>query len=205
MEKLKNYTLKVEDREYNFTDEDLSRLFCEHNDYQKQEFVDEKWRLLDIKKDIKGKSVLDLGCNSGRIGIKCHEAGVKDYTGVDSNWRYLEDCHDQGIKGDFVRMELNDFAKIWKKKFDVVLCLATFHYIIDKEEFIKKMADISKEMFVLEGPVENGDPEFAPKQELVEALLNKYFKSVEFCGPSVSPSPKAIHSKRFIWKCKNNL
>ena len=202
MEKLKNYILNVEGREYKFTDENLDRLFCEHNNYQKQEFVDEKWRLLNV--DVKGKSVLDIGCNSGRIGIKCHEAGVKEYAGIDSNWRYLEDCHDQGVKGEFTQMELNEFADKWKKKFDVVLCLATFHYIEDKDAFIKKIAEITKGLFVLEGPVENGDPKFAPKQEYVEELLNKYFKKVEFCGPSVSPSIKSIHSKRFIWKCQNN-
>ena len=203
MEKVKNYILKVEDREYKFTDENLDRLFCEHKNYQKQEFVDTKWQLLDVAKDIKGKSVLDIGCNSGRIGIKCHEAGVGEYTGIDSNWRYLEDCHDQKVKGNFIQMELNELVDIYHEQFDVILCLATFHYIKDKESFIKRMAEMTKEMFVLEGPVENGDPEFAPKQELVEELLNKYFNSVEFCGPSISPSIKPIHSKRFIWKCRN--
>lgn len=204
---MKTYQLEVKDekggRFYNFTDNNLSRLFCEHNDYQKDEFVNEKWKRLKL--DLKGKSVLDIGCNSGKIGLKCKKSECASYIGFDNNWRYLEDCIDNSInKKDLFLGDLDNIYGFSQGKFDVVLLLATFHYVkADKrDDFIKYMSDITKEMLVFEGPVENGDPDFAPTFKEVEDLLNKYFKRVEFYGESIPPIPniKKEYSKRFIWK-----
>lgn len=201
---MKKYTLKVKDkkgeRSYDFTDENLSRLFCEHSNYQKADFVVSKWEKLKIADQVKGKTILDIGCNSGLQMLNCLKAGAESVTGIDSNWRYLEDCVDNGVGDNLIQAELNDAKVLDLKPFDVVLLLATFHYVRDKESFIERAAKITKEMLVLEGPVENGDPSFAPKREEIERMLNKNFKRVEFVGESVSPSIRPEQSKRFIWK-----
>lgn len=197
--------LKIDDREYDMTNLDLSRLYPEHTNYQTKEFVDEKWKRLNI--DVKGKAILDIGCNSGGMGIKCLENKCKHYTGFDSNWRYLEDCIKAGIKSD-IRSDLligdintEDLSGYFS---DITLLLATFHYVKPelRDGFIKMVSELTSEMLVLEGPVENGEVGFAPKQEEIEMLLNKYFARVEFCGESIPHDKNIIPSraKRFIWK-----
>lgn len=195
--------LKIDDREYDMTGLELSRLNPEHTDYQKQWFVDEKWKRLNI--DVKDKSVLDIGCNMGKMGVKCKENGCRIYRGVDNNWRYLEDCVNAGI--DFKDLsigDINNIRNIGTYKYDIILLLAVFHYVDEdkRDSFIKFMSEITNEMLVLESPVENGEVGFAPKQEEIEMLLNKHFARVEFCGESIPHNPNIIKSraKRFIWK-----
>lgn len=201
--------LKVDDREYNMTGLELSRLNPEHTDYQTQEFVDEKWKRLNI--DVKDKDVLDIGCNMGKIGIKCKENRCRNYYGFDNNWRYLEDCFENGINPDNLFIgDINNIDRMSRMLGNnyidpqIVLLLATFHYVDEdkRDDFIKFMSEITKEMLVLEGPVENGEVGFAPKQEEIEMLLNKYFARVEFCGESIPHDKNIIPSraKRFIWK-----
>jgi SAM-dependent methyltransferase len=194
--------LKIDDREYDFSRMDLSRLYPEHTNYQTKEFVDEKWKRLNI--DVKDKTVLDIGCNSGGIGAKCLENECKEYNGFDNNWRYLEDCVSKGINFNCLHLgDINDVT-IGVGSYDIVLLLATFHYVKPelRDSFIKHLSNITNEMLVLEGPVENGEIGFAPKREEIEMLLNKYFKRVEFCGESIPHSKNIIpeRAKRFIWK-----
>ena len=202
---MKTYQLKITDnkgeRNYDFTDDNLSRLLCEHSDYQNDAFVSGKWEKLNIAEQVKGKTVLDIGCNSGRQMKNCLEAGAKSATGIDSNWRYLEDCVDNGVGQNLRKAELNDpNALRGLGHFDITLLLATLHYVEDKAEFIRQVASLTDEMLVLESPVENGEPDFAPKQEELEQILNENFARVEFCGESISPSKLPSRSKRFIWK-----
>lgn len=202
---MKTYELKIKDQKgerlYDFTDENLSRLLCEHSDYQNDEFVKGKWEKLNIAEQVKGKTVLDIGCCSGRQMLNCLKAGAKSVSGVDSNWRYLEDCVDNGVGHNLRKAELNDpNALRGLGHFDITLLLATLHYVEDKAEFIRQVASLTDEMLVLESPVENGEPDFAPRQEELEQILNENFARVEFCGESISPSKLPSRSKRFIWK-----
>jgi len=175
--------------------------------YQREGFTDKKWELLNInKKDLSGKSIIDLGCNSGWIADNCFTAGASEVSGVDYNWRYLDQAREKGIKSFLC--DLDEFN--FDKEYDVVLCLAVFHYIRDKELFLKKVASATKELFVLEIPVYDKDPDgialhlhdtgkcqyFIPTIKLITLWLNKYFSRVEISN-SIPPD----NSFRLIFKC----
>ena len=194
--------LKIDDRRYDMSKLPLSRLSPEDINYQTAPYVDEKWKRVDI--NVKDKKVLDIGCNIGGMGVRCLKAGCKKYNGVDSNWRYLEQAVSVGIDfkdlfiGEINEMDFTVYSP------DITLLFATFHYVKPelRDIFIETMSKITKEMLVLEGPVENGEVGFAPKQEEIEMLLNKHFARVEFCGESIPHSVNVCEqrSKRFIWK-----
>ncbi|MCP3682293.1 MAG: methyltransferase [bacterium] len=70
--------------------------------------------------DIKGKTVADLGCGTGILGIGCLLLGAKKVYFVDSDEEALEIAKQNANKmkkAEFVNCDVNDF----KKKVDVVI------------------------------------------------------------------------------------
>jgi hypothetical protein len=180
-------------------------LFTHYEKYQRDGFTDKKWDLLKLGEvDLLNRSVIDLGCNEGWIGRNCLNLMADNVTGVDYNWRYLEIARSQGLHTELA--DLDDYE--FKKAYDVVIFLAAFHYVRDKELLLEKIAKNTKEMFILEIPVAEDERPilllhdtgkckyFIPSLPLILFWLNKYFARVDY-WPSVAPD----NSKRLIFKC----
>lgn len=182
-------------------------LLVHHEPYQRPGLTDIKWNQLKMPESISG-SVLDLGCNAGWIGKYCRERGAAKVVGVDNNWRYLEDAKDNGYQTVLSRLE--DFDT--EEKFDNVFCLAVFHYLKDKPEFIRKLAKWTAGECVVEVPLSNLDG-FAmeryygevmiPTMNLMMEWLTNNFKVVKVVGRSISPDGN--NSTRWIFKCSPAL
>lgn len=184
---------------------DYEVLFAHHEPYQRTGLTDEKWRRLKLR-NLTGKTVLDLGCNAGWIGKFCLEAGAARVVGVDCNWRYLEEARQKGVETRLMRLERLEEIE---GQFDYVLCLATFHYLGDKEGFIKECARLARKEFVLEVPVlqEEGlklgakNHYFIPTKDLVLKWLGENFTKVEVVGTSPAPDD----SYRLIFKARHGV
>jgi SAM-dependent methyltransferase len=182
---------------YEIKDENL--LFVHHEPYQRSGLTDKKWKILTVNP--KGKTVFDLGCNSGWIGKYCLERGAKDVLGVDYNWRYLDEARGRGLRTKLMRLE--DISRL-NETADITFCLATMHYILDKEKFIREVSEKTKELFVLEIPIlwEDGlklgkkNHYFIPTKDLILEWLNKYFSKVEVVGETPAPDD----SRRLAFK-----
>lgn len=172
--------------------------------YQKKGFTDVKWKALQLK-DIEGKEILDAGCNEGMIGKYCLESGAKSVDGIDRNWRYLEMARQNGL--NTYLMDLEDITSL-KKKYDVVLCLATMHYIWNKEKFIKQVSEMTNR-FVVEIPVlqESGlkcgkkHEVLIPTPDMMMFWLERYFDRAEIVGES--PAPDDSH--RLVFKAYKDV
>lgn len=83
--------------------------------------------------DIKGKSVIDLGCGSGRYTFLLEEAEPRKLTGVDISDEMLriarEKAQSRGSKARFVKGDLHDFVP--EDQYDVVFSSTLSHYIVD--------------------------------------------------------------------------
>lgn len=177
-------------------------LFAHHEPYQRTGFTDDKWERLQLG-DLTGQTVLDLGCNAGWIGRYCLDAGAKQVVGIDCNWRYLEEARQRGLETKLLRLERLSEVE---GQFDKVLCLATFHYLTDKEAFIKECARLCRQELILEVPVlqEPGlklgpkNHYYIPTPELVLQWLHKYFAQAQVIGES--PAPDDSH--RLIFKAR---
>lgn len=173
---------------YEINDDNL--LFVHHDPYQRSGLTDKKWKMLNVKTT--GKKVFDLGCNSGWIGKYCLDNGASDALGVDYNWRYLDEARKRGLRTKLMRLE--DIATL-DETADITFCLATMHYILDKEKFIREVAEKTNKLFVLEIPIlwEEGlklgkkNHYFIPTKDLVLEWLNKYFSKVEVVGETPAP------------------
>ena len=83
--------------------------------------------------DINGKSVIDLGCGSGRYTFLLEEAGPRKLTGVDISDEMLriarEKADSRSSKARFIKGDLHDFVP--EDQYDVVFSSTLSHYIVD--------------------------------------------------------------------------
>lgn len=165
-------------------------------------FIDEKYQRLNI--DPKGKSIVDIGGNAGKISQLALENGAKSALVIDINWLLLKECQKSRKKG--IRTALLDIKNLKniKEKFDISICASTLHYFKDQEKVISDISNLTKELFVLEMPVsqtgawliDSPKGTYKPPKEVVLQTLCKYFKNCWIDGESVAPDD----SYRLVFK-----
>lgn len=83
--------------------------------------------------DIKGKSVTDLGCGSGRYTFLLEAAGARKVTGVDISDEMLRIAREKAEKrassANFIKGDLHDFVP--DEQYDIVFSSTMSHYIVD--------------------------------------------------------------------------
>lgn len=105
------------------------------------------WTLGILEKAVPGKSILDVGCGSGRYDIALAKAGAKRVVGVDLSPGMLEiafrNAKSAGVaeRCDFI---LGDFlAMDCKGPFDFALALGFFEYLRNPEVHLRKLAALT--------------------------------------------------------------
>ncbi|MBQ2823275.1 MAG: class I SAM-dependent methyltransferase [Oscillospiraceae bacterium] len=91
--------------------------------------------------DLKGKTVLDLGCGYGKNCIDFVNRGAEKVIGIDISEKMLEVAKTESSheKISYIRMSMTDISSL-NMKFDFVYSSLALHYI---EDFPKLMKDIS--------------------------------------------------------------
>jgi len=106
-----------------------------------------------IPEDLSGKTVLDIGCNSGFFSFLCESRGAKKVIGIDRNSHYIKQANFcSKIKNsnvDFRIMNVYDINNIGIN-FDVVLFLGTLYHLTDLETVMKIISNINKKTLILE-------------------------------------------------------
>jgi 2-polyprenyl-3-methyl-5-hydroxy-6-metoxy-1,4-benzoquinol methylase len=102
--------------------------------------------------DLTGRTVLDLGCNTGYFCFEAIRRGAARVVGYDHSRsairkaRLLADC--LGVKVEFEVRDLNAFKVA--EKFDYVLCLNVLHHLDNPLLVIDQMIAVTRERLVLE-------------------------------------------------------
>jgi len=95
--------------------------------------------------DMTGKSVLDIGCGSGRYMFESVRRGALDVVGLDAAPGALDAARrmasELGMekKVDFIESDFLDFQA--QRKFDVVFAVGYFDYILTPLPHLKKMLE----------------------------------------------------------------
>jgi tRNA (mo5U34)-methyltransferase len=93
-----------------------------------------KWRRFAhaIPQDLRGKSVLDIGCNAGFYSIEMKRRGAARVVGIDSDERYLAQARfaAQMCQADieFYQLSTYDVGKLGEQ-FDLVLFMGVFYHL----------------------------------------------------------------------------
>ncbi|MBI4505187.1 MAG: methyltransferase domain-containing protein [Chloroflexi bacterium] len=111
---------------------------------------------LDACADVAGRSVLDVGCGSGRYAIALAERGAVHVLGVDlaeqmlgiaarlAQQRGVDDvCH--FVRGDFLALPLI-------ATFDYAIAIGVFDYVADADALLGKMAASARRRLVASFP-----------------------------------------------------
>ena len=104
----------------------------------------EKIKKLHIPDNLKGKYVLDIGCNEGFFCFECEKRGAQA-VGIEFNktWHNLalKKKRELSSNAQFLLMDWNNIHTL-NNKFDLILFLASFHYLKDNQlEMLKKIFD----------------------------------------------------------------
>ena len=118
--------------------------------------------------DFSGKSVLDIGCNSGILSLYANKLGADSVRAVDVQAPFIEfftsvvETHALPINVE--QTGFNDLRADTHAS-DVVLFMEVLHWIIDQkgtiEDAIYKAASLAKETLFLETPWDTNEPSIA--------------------------------------------
>jgi tRNA (mo5U34)-methyltransferase len=93
-----------------------------------------KWRSFQdaLPTDLRGQSVLDVGCNAGFYSIEMARRGAARVVGVDSNPRYLAQARlaaeVSGVNLDLRQMSVYDLGSLGER-FDLVLFMGVLYHL----------------------------------------------------------------------------
>jgi tRNA (mo5U34)-methyltransferase len=82
--------------------------------------------------DLRGRTVLDIGCNAGFYSLEMKRRGAQRVVGVDSDQRYLDQARLAskvlGIEIEFRQMSVYDVASLGEQ-FDVILFMGVLYHL----------------------------------------------------------------------------
>lgn len=107
--------------------------------------------------DIKNKTIIDIGCGSGRLCYLLSKEGASKVLGVDYSQQMIEIAKDFVVKKevqDKIELRCIDFLSKFEtdSKFDISVALGVFDYLKNPKEFLLKMKLISNEKVIASYP-----------------------------------------------------
>jgi SAM-dependent methyltransferase len=134
--------------------------------------------------DVKDKTVLDFGCNTGYIAFRLIEKGAKHITAIDLKpelikiclWIWALEKHYNTI--DFICANKYDWANEYNDTFDIGLNLSNFDYDKTIDE-LKEYGHLAKTWYI---EPTNHNPHYKTIEEILEWGVNELsqFGEVEF-------------------------
>jgi SAM-dependent methyltransferase len=160
----------------------------------------EKFRQLTQGIDLKGKRVLDVGCNLGMMCRLARDAGASYVLGIDRSRDFVEQARAIWPDGKFVVKNANAATGYW----NVVLASAVFHHIPDQRGFLARMARITKLLLMDVWLYPNDGAaaiflaergHWVPNRAAFRHMAGQHFGKVEEKGRALSPNK----TERFIF------
>ena len=112
--------------------------------------------VMDKAGDVRGKTICDIGCGSGRFVTELAKRGASHVTGVDVAPEMLKLARELVVKDgvsdrcDFVLTDVRD----WKtdRKFDISIAIGFWDYIMEPPERLRIIRSLTREKFLSAWP-----------------------------------------------------
>lgn len=115
---------------------------------------EDKLRLVQLPEDLRGKSVLDIGCNEGFFAFEAERRGAAYVLAVDSNVEARKKFHvvKRLLKSDveFLFLNVTDLDARTIGRFDVTLFMSVFHHLEYPFLALDRVASVTREMAIME-------------------------------------------------------
>ena len=147
---------------------------------------------------LKGKKILDIGCNAGFFALKLIEAGCDYIVGIDGRQSHIDKANFVfNVKeiekkrydfhyGDIYNLDFKSFGE-----FDIVICLGFFHHVNKPIELLEKISEVNSDLLLLETRLTKIPGKFIHIQDDVDQ--NHYANSIDY-SLTMFPSKKAVLS-----------
>lgn len=105
--------------------------------------LQEKPAIFSLLPDLKGKSILDMGCGFGENSEEFIKRGASEVFGIDISENMLEKAikENNHINVDYEKMNMTDISSL-DRRFDVAFSSLAIHYIDDFDKLLKDVHSI---------------------------------------------------------------
>lgn len=109
-----------------------------------------RWKVISkyLPNDMSGKSVLDLGCNSGFFSVQCKLRGAEKVVGVDSfanNVKQAELISEHfKVKCELVHQDAHIYTLTTEDRFDYVIFSRVFYHLKYPNLVLDRLAEMTK-------------------------------------------------------------
>jgi len=105
--------------------------------------------------DVKGKSILDIGCNAGYYSAQCKLNGAGKVLGVDVNQGRPENVIEQAKfaaseLGLDIEYRVQDYQTLPDEQFDIVLFIGVMYHLDDPIFGLRKAASMARHQLIIE-------------------------------------------------------
>ena len=106
--------------------------------------------------DVKGKSVIDIGCWEGKRCLNLKNKGAKSVLGID-----ICESPDR-LNFDFLQIDIMS-DRFWEvEPADIVFCTGVLYHIPDPINFLYRLRKITKEKLIIGTAIDNKSTELSP-------------------------------------------
>ena len=117
----------------------------------------EQMAMLSLLPEVKGSTVLDLGCGAGELCRRIFSLGAKQVIGVDISANMLELARKEVIPGVTFEQKAMEDIEFDPGMFDLVVSSLAFHYVADLQKMFQKIYSFLKPsgllIFSIEHPI----------------------------------------------------
>jgi SAM-dependent methyltransferase len=154
-------------------------------------------KLKNLDYDWTGKSVLDLGCNIGKLGVYVKGKGAEKYKGIDWDKNMIK----LGVERYGLDLEAKNVLTWEDYDYDVVVAMALFHHFTDKQ-LNSVLSKITAKELIFEVPVGNNDVglyQIRTKEWYKDRIEEIYGKVIDIIRSGATNDP---YNQRVIFYCK---
>jgi tRNA (mo5U34)-methyltransferase len=129
-----------------------------------------RWRVLDqvIPKDLRGKSVLDIGCNSGFFSLEMKRRGAERVVGIDimlyllAQSRFTSHWFDLPV--ELYECGAYDLQKL-NTKFDIVVFIGVLYHLKHPLYALEQIAGLCKETMYFQSAIKGPGGDIEPRDD----------------------------------------
>jgi len=168
---------------------------------------EDRWKLIEpyFPKDLTGKTVLDLGCNSGYFSVQMKKRGASRVVSVDSfegaikQTKFLSKWF--GVDLEVIHEEAHVYCLTTDERFDYVLYLGLFYHLKYPVLVLDRLAEMAKSKLFFQTIFVQPDPNFNPKENYSVEEMNKTINTLSF--PRMMFLEKKFNNNLSTWWVSN--
>jgi tRNA (mo5U34)-methyltransferase len=139
----------------------------------------ERWKLIEphLPDDLQGKSVLDVGGNSGYFSLRMKQRGAGRCVMVEPVVEFVDQAifvfEQFDVEVDVVCEDVHAFCLTTDERFDYVLFLGLFYHLKYPVLVLDRLAEMTKELIFFNSHIEGVPPQAAATDETASSALGR--------------------------------